>query len=422
MRAPIRTMLRSVASPSQAIITAEWAPSIHEAQLINDNQIFFGKCIIERQKWWRFVNGLSHIGDVVVEHKYATETLSTNQQVAIQLRNILRSKQAQICSAASLQVMQLSPIPPPRPFEGSICFLGTGCASPSKRRCNSAILIQLPQYNIHDSRQSLLIDAGESCCAQLYQSCSGNLDKMHDILTSLVAVWISHHHADHHCGLPMLVSEYKRACALSFLPSRSLTIMAPEDVIRYHEYCLCIAGLDDSVHFESISETPIQSTVSNSVNHKVSHLTRGAILQFANVKVPHCRNSFGLAITLRDGFKIVFSGDCRPSDNLIRIGSNCDVLIHEATFDDSRQSDALSKRHCTTSEAISVGVRMNAKYTILTHFSQRYSNSSPISSSISQNVSVAFDFLRFSFPSQLPYLARCTQRIVEALENNRIEY
>lgn len=34
---------------------------------------------------------------------------------------------------------------------------------------------------------------------------------------------------------------------------------------------------------------------------------------------------------------------------------------------------AVSKKHSTFTEAIQEGIAMNAKFTILTHFSQRYS-------------------------------------------------
>lgn len=48
--------------------------------------------------------------------------------------------------------------------------------------------------------------------------------------------------------------------------------------------------------------------------------------------------------------------------------------MHEATFDDELKSDAIAKKHSTTSEAIGVGVAMGARRVILTHFSQRYQN------------------------------------------------
>lgn len=72
--------------------------------------------------------------------------------------------------------------------------------------------------------------------------------------------------------------------------------------------------------------------------------------------------------------KIVYSGDCRPSEDLIREGQNCDLLIHESTFEDTFVDEALAKKHSTISEALQVGERMNAKTTLLTHFSLRYHN------------------------------------------------
>lgn len=46
--------------------------------------------------------------------------------------------------------------------------------------------------------------------------------------------------------------------------------------------------------------------------------------------------------------------------------------MHEATFEDELKSDAIAKKHSTTSEAIGVGVAMGARRVLLTHFSQRY--------------------------------------------------
>lgn len=88
--------------------------------------------------------------------------------------------------------------------------------------------------------------------------------------------------------------------------------------------------------------------------------------------VSHCYGAQAVSLTFPTGFKVSYSGDCRPSNNFIKIGSGSTVLIHEATFDDEMQNDASAKKHSTTSEAIGVGVAMGAKRIILTHFSQRY--------------------------------------------------
>jgi ribonuclease BN (tRNA processing enzyme) len=36
-------------------------------------------------------------------------------------------------------------------------------------------------------------------------------------------------------------------------------------------------------------------------------------------------------------FKLVYSGDTRPSQQLALAGSGADLLVHEATFDDDRR-------------------------------------------------------------------------------------
>jgi ribonuclease BN (tRNA processing enzyme) len=118
----------------------------------------------------------------------------------------------------------------------------------------------------------------------------------------------------------------------------------------------------------------------------------------------------------------LFSGDCRPSKELQTIGKGCDLLIHEATFDDSMQLDALNKKHTTTSEALLVGKNMGAKHILLTHFSQRYPVSSVQKCETdniieNRNYSLAFDLLTFSYPSQIDSLPSLTQFLSLFMEN-----
>jgi ribonuclease Z len=53
------------------------------------------------------------------------------------------------------------------------------------------------------------------------------------------------------------------------------------------------------------------------------------------------------------------------ADRLIAAGLHCDVLVHEATFDDSLQADAIAKRHCTVAEAVQVSRDMHAKVSLV---------------------------------------------------------
>ena len=66
----------------------------------------------------------------------------------------------------------------------------------------------------------------------------------------------------------------------------------------------------------------------------------------------------------REGWKLVYSGDTRPCPALIKAGAGATVLVHEATFPDHMLRDARIKRHSTTGEAITIGLRMGADFTV----------------------------------------------------------
>lgn len=88
--------------------------------------------------------------------------------------------------------------------------------------------------------------------------------------------------------------------------------------------------------------------------------------------------------------KITYSGDTLPCDDLVGIGQNSDVLIHEATMEDDLTKEARIKMHSTVSQAIDIGRRMKAKFVILTHFSQRYAKIPRMEGNV-KNVAIGFD-------------------------------
>lgn len=141
---------------------------------------------------------------------------------------------------------------------------------------------------------------------------------------------------------------------------------------------------------------------------------------FTTVSVEHCPNSYALCLksaaagsssssSVQD-WKIVFSGDCRPSLELVKVGIDADLLIHEATFECSDQIEAEDRRHCTTLEAIIVGKRMRAKYVLMNHFSGRYPSipkfedaAAILLQDTKMGVCAAFDCMSFTM-DQLPRL------------------
>ena len=137
------------------------------------------------------------------------------------------------------------------------------------------------------------------------------------------------------------------------------------------------------------------------------------LYSFECIPVKHCHLSYALVLTCLDGFKLSYSGDCRPSDLLISKSKDANVLIHEATFEAGMLEEAKSKAHSTTDEAINVGLEANVQHILLTHFSQRYPKMPQISGEAIERVMTAFDLMSLSF-SQLyvPKLMQVCQALL----------
>lgn len=68
-------------------------------------------------------------------------------------------------------------------------------------------------------------------------------------------------------------------------------------------------------------------------------------------------------------------------------------------MEDELADEARTKMHSTTSQAIDIGKEMNAKYTVLTHFSQRYARLPRLNPHIlndNNTVGIAFDNMQVS--------------------------
>lgn len=63
--------------------------------------------------------------------------------------------------------------------------------------------------------------------------------------------------------------------------------------------------------------------------------------------------------------------------------------MHEATFDDSMEEDAMKKKHSTVGQALDIARRMRARQVVLTHFSQRYPSLPPPVSDGESNIATA---------------------------------
>ncbi|KAF7509783.1 hypothetical protein GJ744_007478 [Endocarpon pusillum] len=260
-------------------------------------------------------------------------------------------------------------------YDPEIITLGTGSALPSKYRNVSATLLRTGRYG------NFLFDCGENTIGQLRRIFDG--PELGEVLRNLKFIWLSHGHADHHLGTISVLLSHRHACKNVSAPvRRKKGTNAPHDptcrvVVASGSKLLQFLEEYESVeklgNVEELLCQRYEAPISDNSGEKANSLLQKiGINRLRTTHVEHCHGAQAIAITFANGFKFSYSGDCRPSLQFARIGKDSDVLIHEATFDDDMQGDALAKKHSTTGEALGVAAKMEAKNLILTHFSQRY--------------------------------------------------
>ena len=252
------------------------------------------------------------------------------------------------------------------PDEGRIIFTGTASAIPCKHRNVSGICL------LSNDDRAILLDVGEGTVGQLLRTTTwiSKQEMPIDVgrsLSRIKAVWISHPHADHHLGLLRLLHE--RQCR-----DDPLLIIGPQPIFEFLREYECvhpsIAGRYRGIDCRDFT----------SPNPAGNNLLSQAIgtTNCRAVRVTHCPFSYAIILDGTSFGRLVYSGDCRPCDYLAKVAHGADVLIHEATFEDGMEAEAAVKRHCTVGEALKIARQMQAKNTILTHFSQRYPKIPPI--------------------------------------------
>ncbi|CAG9773790.1 unnamed protein product [Ceutorhynchus assimilis] len=264
-----------------------------------------------------------------------------------------------------------------------ILFLGTGSCIPNKTRNTSGILLQTSET------KNILLDCGEGTCGQILRFFGP--DKGDRILANIDAIYISHLHADHHIGLIGVLQARKKALDKLNIDRSPLHLFAPKQIMTWlNFYDKYFESIEDEYVLVANGEIVLNNTI-------LAKSTKNGIQESLDLKdistclVKHCPNAFGVALVHKDGYKVTYSGDTMPSEQLVELGRNSDLLIHEATMEDELETEAIIKLHSTTSQAIQIGKDMQAKHVILTHFSQRYAKLPRFNDNFADNVTIAFD-------------------------------
>ena len=270
----------------------------------------------------------------------------------------------------------------------SIIFLGTGGSWPTVKRNVTSVAVKR-------GSEVILFDCGEGTQRQFQKS---NLSYM-----QITKVFITHFHGDHFLGLPGLIQTMQ-------LNDREepLEIYGPKGVGKLTQQLLSLGYFRPSYQIiahelknGTIVEFPEYDIEVFSVKHNVpalgyclkehkrpgrfnkpralelgipeghlfSKLQRGHTIQLADGRQITPDMVLGPP---RPGRKIVFSGDTKPCDELLKAAEGADVLIHEATFDSEMQDIACDYGHSTALEAAEIAQKAHVDKLFLVHLSPRY--------------------------------------------------
>lgn len=270
-----------------------------------------------------------------------------------------------------------------------ITFLGTSGGVPTPKR-------GMPSIAIKWNGEIFLFDCGEGAQRAMMQNKVG--------YGSLHSAFISHLHLDHFLGMFGLVE------TLHLLqPSpREISIYAPENfrelLIKYpisrYKFVkineikprggLLLQGNDFSVSAFTVKHTKnaygfiFKENDRRKFDEAKAHALGLQGKMFSDIQKKGSLIVNGKKILLdevswvKPGRKIVYSGDCAPSENLIKAANDADLLIHESTFASDKEDEAKERMHTTAKQAAVIAKQANVKKLILTHISPRYSEDESI--------------------------------------------
>ncbi len=294
-----------------------------------------------------------------------------------------------------------------------ITFLGTVSGIPSKNRNHPAIILEY----FGEGKDTLLFDCGEGTQKQLMLAGISFMD--------INKIFISHWHADHFAGLIPLIQTMNLEKR-----TKELKIFGPEaekfvsDIIDLGYFGLRVPVEAINIPFEGdeinlVDETEDYQLFSIPAYHTVPtvaycfkekdkwsidlkklkqlELKRGVWLKklkkFGKADFKGKEIKIEQVANCKPGLKVVYSGDTRPCENIVKISKDADLLIHDGTFLEEEEG----KAHADVKQAAKIAEKSKVKQLILTHISRRYTEPKELeeeAKKVFKNSKVAYDFLK----------------------------
>ena len=241
-----------------------------------------------------------------------------------------------------------------------LVLLGTGTpfADPTKSGPSLAIVVNNTSY---------IVDCGPGLVRRAAEASKLGFPSLE--ASQLKTLFITHLHSDHTIGLADIIltpAVLDRNAPISIYGPVGSKKMTDDLMSAYKEdIAIRINGLEKG---DAIAYQVYTNEIKEGQIYKDSNLTVTAF------KVQHGQwdNAFGFVFQTKDK-KIVISGDCTYSENLIKYAKDCDILVHEVYSDTGlkkrtqRWQDYHSTFHTSTYQLADIANQIKPKLLILNH-------------------------------------------------------
>jgi len=245
-------------------------------------------------------------------------------------------------------------------IDTKLVLLGTGSpfADPAKSGPSLAIVVNNTSY---------IVDAGPGVVRRAAQAKELGFPSLE--AAQLKTLFITHLHSDHTIGLADIMltpAVLDRNAPIAIYGPIGIKKMTADLMRAYKEdIAIRINGLEKG---DAIAYQVNTNEIKEGEIYKDSNLTVTAF----KVKHGQWENAFGFVFQTKDK-KIVISGDCTYSENLIKYAKDCDILVHEVYYDaglkkrTQRWQDYHSTFHTSTYQLADIANQVKPKLLVLNH-------------------------------------------------------
>jgi len=261
------------------------------------------------------------------------------------------------------QPVQL-PIVPPSVGKDEIKVILLGTGSPLNNPLRSK-----PSQIVLAGGKYFLVDCGGGTVSRLLEA-GIPLEQIND-------VFFTHHHSDHDSGfIDFFISSWDSPTGTRLKPLR---VYGPPTTKE------AIGTMRQSLDYDiSVRQAHVPRS-SEGVKIDYTEMREGVIYNDGQIKItvfPVEHNPVEDAVGYRFEYKgktVVFSGDTRPCENIVKYGRDADLLVHEAYNKEWMEAagqkypektnliDKVMEYHSSTLEVAEEAQRAGVKYLVLTH-------------------------------------------------------